>query len=240
MSEYHYSNSKYSNKDKSQIEEILNEIRDVEFWQDENLKNILETKFSQESLSYELESLNKEINDIKADIEDKDKRIIQLSELNKLKELEYEEQSKILDITTTTENDLIAKIAQLKQEYELKQAMKANLANPKVVADLLFNSLDLQGLNAIFIQLYNIMAQHQQMYMNTVGYMMQQNSQMSSNPNSTTTNNPSNNSNMNQMNAYYQMMYNQAHFMGGYHPNMMGMEVPQQQYQSKGEKEEKN
>lgn len=185
MSEICFS-SKTHKKSNNAIENFIQEVHDVEFWQDECLKSILEKKFNQRSIQEDIDNINKEVSEIKKEKQHKEHRIKQILENCSKRESELEERNNKLEECRSKEEELKNKVEMLKEELNKKKVLKSNLNLPNFVADLFINNMDFQGLSTLFMQLYNMTIQ-QQMYNHSMSYMMHMN-QMTNNQNLNGTN----------------------------------------------------
>lgn len=156
MSEYFYHSS--SN---TVSENILQNIREIEFWQDECLSSILEDKFSD----------NNKVKDLKgAKLENellKKKLITTHEKINKFKkehnEIQQKREDKLNELNSLQElmTSLEERNREIQEDVNSKSIQKLNLENPISVSQVFINNLDSNGLNYLFMQLYNKVQQQQ-------------------------------------------------------------------------------
>ena len=143
---------------------IIQNIREIEFWQDECLSSILEDKFSD----------NNKVKDLKgAKLENellKKKLTTTQDKINKFKkehnEIQQKREDKVIELNSLQElmTTLEERNRELQEDVNSKYIQKLNLENPISVSQVFINKLDSNGLNYLFMQLYNKVQQQQFMF----------------------------------------------------------------------------
>ena len=170
MSEY-----LFINKSKSYSENLLNCIRENEFWQDETLFNNLEQTFSVSSSIEDLSKKEKERSESKNHIASLEARINKYKDSHRLIEQNTKSANQVFEMLKEKNDFLTDKTKELTQEISNKQIQKLELENPVNVSQIFINNVDNNGINLLFMHLYNKM-QHQQFLLQaqTYNYYMNQ------------------------------------------------------------------
>jgi chromosome segregation ATPase len=167
MSEYLFKTTSNQNPNPKSFNNSI--IKEIESWQDDVLFSKLEEHFSKTS---KIEDLNK--------IESEKKIMIEVIEtiqmkIDTLKSSQVEKQEKIenlkfnLEEARTIKMGLVNKMNDLQTEIKEKHEKKNNLENPLAVSEVFIEKLDVNGLNYLFMQLYN-KVQQQQYYLHAQSY----------------------------------------------------------------------
>ncbi len=176
MSEY-----LFINKSKSQSENLLSSIRENEFWQDESLFNNLEQAFSVSSSIDDLAKKEKERSENKYHIASLVERIDKYKDSHKKIEQNNKNANEVFEVLKEKNDIWTDKIKELNQEINNKQTQKLELENPINVSQIFINNVDSNGINLLFMHLYNKI-QHQQFLLQAQSYNFYMN-QMKSNIN---------------------------------------------------------
>lgn len=167
MSEYLFKTTSNQNLNPKSVNNSI--IKEIESWQDDVLFSKLEEHFSKTS---KIEDLNK--------IESEKKIMIEVIEtiqmkIDTLKSSQVEKEEKIenlkfnLEEARTIKMGLVNKMNDLQTEIKEKHEKKNNLENPLAVSEVFIEKLDVNGLNYLFMQLYN-KVQQQQYYLHAQSY----------------------------------------------------------------------
>lgn len=198
MSEYLFKTTSNQNANPKSFNNSI--IKEIESWQDDVLFSKLEEHFSKTS---KIEDLNK--------IETEKKIMIDIIEsiqmkIDTLKSSQVEKEEKIenlkfnLEEAKTIKMGLVNKMNDLETEIKEKHEKKSNLENPLAVSEVFIEKLDVNGLNYLFMQLYN-KVQQQQYYLHAQSYNILMSNYGYMNNNINSMNNISNlNMNMNSIN----------------------------------------
>lgn len=159
MSEYFYhssSNTKANN--------IMQNIREIEFWQDECLSSILEDKFSDNNKVKDLKGAKLENELLKKKLTTSQENINKLQKEHN--EIQQKQEDKLIELSSLQElmTTLEERNRELQEEVNSKYIQKLNLENPISVSQVFINKLDSNGLNYLFMQLYNKVQQQQFMF----------------------------------------------------------------------------
>lgn len=176
MSEY-----LFINKSKSQSENLLNSIRENEFWQDESLFINLEQAFAVSSSIEDLAKIEKDKNISKEHIASLEAKIDKYKESHRIIEHKTKNSHLILESLKEQKSALTDKIKELTEEVNSKLNQKQELENPISVSQIFINNLDSNGVNLLFMHLYNKI-QHQQFLFQAQNFSFYMN-QMKSNIN---------------------------------------------------------
>jgi len=163
MSEYLYK----SQSNKKSLHNTM--IKDIESWQDDVLFSKLEEYFSKTT---KIEDLNK----IESEKEEMKSKITSIQmKIDNLKRSQLEKEEKIESTRFDLEEEkglklvLENRLNEVRKEIKEKHERKANLENPLFVSQLFIEKLDANGLNYLFMQLYN-KVQQQQYYLQAQSY----------------------------------------------------------------------